>query len=97
MIGIRLFYGNEGAEFECSRKIWNTLFHKGDHTGGNGVDGIVFADAHTCSWVNFGTSLTNNDVASRNFSTVGSLNAQALCLRIATVSCRALGEFMCHK
>ncbi len=90
------FDGNEGAELELSREVWNALLHEGNGTVRNGVEGEVLAGANVLSWVDLGSALTNDDFANLNLHTVGTLDSKAFCLGIAAVSCGALGEFMCH-
>ncbi len=86
-----LFHGNDGAELQGAGEVWKALFHEGDCAFCNGVKRVVFADANAGSGMNLCTSLADDDVARTNLGTVSTLHSEALCLRIAAVTCRSLG------
>ena len=49
------------------------------------IDGVVVADANTCSWVELGAALSNDDVTWLDDFAAVLLDAKALCIGISTV------------
>ncbi len=83
--------GNVGAELECANEIWSALLHELHNAIFGSVNGEVFTSKNAGTWMNLGSALTNNNFAGLNLLAIGALNTEALGLRVAPVSCRALG------
>lgn len=86
-----LLYRNNGAELERASEVWETLLHEGDCAFCNCIERVVLADANAGACMNFCATLADDDVAGANLCPVRALDAKALCLGVAAVSCRTLG------
>src|SRR5699024_11747679 len=58
--------------------------------------GVVAAATNVLTWVELGTALTHDDLAGLNLLTTETLDAEALCLRIATVGSAGSTLLRCH-
>lgn len=90
-ISIFLVYGNVGAELECTNEVGGLALFEADHAVFEGKEGVVGSNANVLAWVDFGATLTNDDLTGGDGLTISTLDAEAFGLRIAAVSCRTLG------
>ena len=60
-------------------------------------EGIIAADADVVAGTDMGPSLTNDDIAGKNFLTVGALYAEALGFTVASVLGGTDSLFMCEE
>lgn len=87
---VRLLDRDDRAELESTREVRHALLHEADDTVLNCVDGVILADANAVADVHLGTALADDDLARLNGLAIRSLDAEALGLGVAAVSCRAL-------
>ena len=98
--GIFLFNGFDVHEFahaESAVEIRHFLLGE-FHDAVNGcVKSVVFSFFHVLSNVDFGSALTNKDLASFGYLSVGDFHSESLSSGIATQRGRTGGFLMCHK
>src|SRR5690625_4833140 len=58
--------------------------------------GVVAAASNVLTWVELGAALANDDLAGLNLLTTETLDAEALCLRIATIGSAGCTLLRCH-
>jgi hypothetical protein len=90
-ISFCLVYGNVGAELECTNEVGRLALFEADDAIFEGKEGVVGSHANVLSRVDFGATLTNDDLTGGDGLTISTLHAETLGLRIATISCRSLG------
>src|SRR5579859_767602 len=71
-------------------------FLEGDLARGDGVQGVVAAEAHVQARVNVGAALARDDVTRLHPLAAKLLDAQALRIAVATVAAGTRTFFMCH-
>lgn len=92
-----LFDGDESALLESASEVWHLLFHEANDARSDGVKSVVLAAADARTWVNCGTALTDQDFTGEHFGAIAALDAQTLSPGVTSISCRALGFFVCHR
>lgn len=86
-----LVHGNVGAELECTNEVGGLALLEADHAVFEGKEGVVGSYSNVLSRVDFGATLTNDNLTGGDGLTISALYAETLGLRIAAVSCRTLG------
>lgn len=86
----------ESAIYELTREAPYLFTVKTDNSSNNGIEGVIFATTNVYSGVEFGTSLSDKNVACFGLLAAVDLDSQALGNGITTESGRPTGFSMCH-